>query len=68
VGKENPGTRAPRRMGVEFAFSTVFFIVSSLKMVVQLLILPVGFGRFYPRWQMVQEEDLACGRKSRSAS
>jgi hypothetical protein len=48
------------------SFSTVFFIawpvtaqavavgqVSSLKMVVQLLILPVGFGRFYPRWQMV---------------
>jgi hypothetical protein len=27
-------------------------------MVVQLLILPVGFGRFFPRWQMVQEEDL----------
>ena len=32
--------------------------VNSLKMVVQLLILPVGFGRFFPRWQMVQEEDL----------
>ena len=27
-------------------------------MVVQLLILPVGFGRFFPRWHMVQEEDL----------
>jgi hypothetical protein len=27
-------------------------------MVVELLILPVGFGRFLPRWQMVQEEDL----------
>jgi hypothetical protein len=24
-------------------------------MVVQLLILPVGFGRFFPRWQMVRK-------------
>jgi hypothetical protein len=32
--------------------------VSSLKMVAQLLILPVGFGRFFPRWQMAQEEDV----------
>ena len=32
--------------------------VSSLEMVVQLLIFPAGFGRFFPRWHMVQEEDL----------
>jgi hypothetical protein len=32
--------------------------VSSLKMVVQLLILPAAFGRFFPRRHMVQEEDL----------
>lgn len=32
--------------------------VSSLKMVAKLLILPAGFGRFLPRWQMIQEEDL----------
>jgi hypothetical protein len=24
-------------------------------MVVQLLILPVGFGRFFPRWQMARK-------------
>jgi hypothetical protein len=24
-------------------------------MVVQLLILPVGFGRFFPRWQIVRK-------------
>ena len=29
--------------------------VSSLKMVVQFLILPAGFGRFFPRWQMVRK-------------
>ena len=29
--------------------------VSSLKMVVQLLILPAGFGRFFPRWHMARK-------------
>jgi hypothetical protein len=29
--------------------------VSSLKKVVQLLILPVGFGRFFPRWEMARK-------------
>ena len=51
-----------------FVFSTVFFIawpsqcpsgrrgqVNSLKMVVQLLILPVGFGRFFPRWRILRK-------------
>ena len=55
-------------MGVGFVFSTVFFTpgpvsaqavavgqVSLLKMIVQLLTLPVGFGRFFPRWQMVRK-------------
>ncbi|MGH3257071.1 MAG: hypothetical protein ACRDOU_17025 [Streptosporangiaceae bacterium] len=41
-----------------------------MKMVVQLLILPAGFGRFFPRWQMVQEEDLhsRVGVRERSAA
>jgi len=27
-------------------------------MVVQSLILPVGFGRFFPRWQMIRKRTL----------
>ena len=34
--------------------------VNSLKMVVQLLILPARFGRFFPRWQMVRERTFTA--------
>jgi hypothetical protein len=33
-------------------------------MVVQLLILPVGFGRFFPRWQMVRKRTSIAGPAS----
>lgn len=55
---------------MEFVFSTVFFIAwpsqcpsgrrrpdEFSKMVVQLVILPVGFGRFFPHWQMASHSD-----------
>jgi hypothetical protein len=35
-----------------------------LKMLVQLLILPVGFGRFFPRWQMVRKRTFIAGPTS----
>jgi hypothetical protein len=37
-----------------------------LLMVVQLLILPVGFGRFFPRWQIARKRTFIAEPTSRN--
>jgi hypothetical protein len=78
MGKESPGPPGPREgwawglssppcsssPGPVSAQAVAVGQVSSLKMVVQLLILPIGFGRFFPRWQMVRKRASITGSTS----
>jgi hypothetical protein len=76
-GQRAPSPRAPRWMGVGLssplcssppgpvsAQAAAAGQVSSLKMAVQLLILPAGFGRFFPHWQMVRKRTFIAASTS----